>query len=200
MPTERGSGCCAGRSGSTWCADAYRLIHTTMTRRMTQIRFRAAVPFGLLLLAVAGCGDRDAAPDAAAAGDTANVQSQEPEAEPPPPGGFEATGDRPAGTLGDPSEGAQVVATMSEWSIVLNRDTVPSGAVTIAVANEGTVPHALEVTGEFGGRWRSLPVAPGATIRMSMPMSHGTYQIFCPLDNDAGDHSERGEEGTLVVR
>jgi hypothetical protein len=93
-----------------------------------------------------------------------------------------------------------VTVRLTEWAVEPSADTLGAGPVTIAVTNDGTVPHALEVAGELGGRWRSLPVAPGATITMTMVIPAGNYRLFCPLDDDAGDHSERGMEATLVFR
>ena len=155
---------------------------------MSRIRtYRVA--FAAFLIAAAACGDRDDTPQPATAQDTAAPASEPPAIDEPAVRGIPADADS-----------TTVVARTSEWAIALSTDTIDAGPVTIAVDNGGTIPHAVELTGEFGGRWRSLPVAPGATIRMSMVLSNGTYQLHCPLDDDAGDHSERGERATLVVR
>jgi plastocyanin len=153
----------------------------------------------LLIAAAAGCGDRDAQSDPAITEDT--VTAEPPPDEQPAVRGFPAPSDssRPAGTLGGREEGTRVVADMDEFTISLSSDTVPVGQVTIAVHNTGTIPHALELVADLGGRWRSLPAAPGATIEMTMLLSNGTYRAYCPLDDDAGDHSERGMQAVLVV-
>ena len=163
---------------------------------------RAASVWAITAGSLAGCGDavEDAVEETATPIDTL-------EQEPPPPvqtgvRGFPTPRDssRPAGTLGDVTEGSTVIATLEEWRIELSDDTLPVGQVTIAVENRGTMPHALEIVSEVGGRWRSAPVAPGGSIRMSMLLSNATHRIYCPLEDDAGDHSERGMQATLVVR
>jgi uncharacterized cupredoxin-like copper-binding protein len=158
---------------------------------MMQRRVRGALPIALSILLAAGCGDRGENPDAAAGDDAAADTGQ-------------AATDAAGGAATPPSpaqpDSAAFTARLAEWRIELSADTLTAGPAVVAVTNEGTVPHALEVNGEFGGRWRSLPVAPGGTITMTMHLSQGTYQVFCPLDNDAGDHSERGMTASFVVR
>jgi plastocyanin len=158
---------------------------------MTQRRFRCAVPIALLVLMAAGCGDRGENPDGAASDDAAADTGQ---------AAADAAGDATTPAASPQPDNGAFTATLAEWRIELSADTLDAGPAVVAVTNDGTVPHALEVTGEFGGRWRSVPVAPGATINMTMRLSPGTYEVFCPLDNDAGDHSERGMTATLVVR
>jgi hypothetical protein len=157
----------------------------------------------LLLILIAGlvaCGDDGGNADPAFVEDTLTPDTVTPERA--ATRGLPANADtsKPPGTLGDPAAGTRIVATLTEWAITLSEDAIPVGQVTIVVRNEGTVAHALELTGQYAGRWRSLPLNPGAEVQMSMVLSDGTYQVYCPLDDEAGDHSERGQETTLVVR
>jgi hypothetical protein len=154
----------------------------------------------LLIIGLAACGDagEDAEPafteDTLAADTAATPQ--------PAVRGLPANTDttKPPGTLGDPDEGTHIVARLTEWEIALSQTTIPIGQVTIEIRNEGTIPHTLELTGQYAGRWRSVPINPGATVEMSMVLPDGSYRVFCPLDDDAGNHAERGQEATLVVR
>ena len=69
--------------------------------------------------------------------------------------------------------------------------------VAFALANAGTQPHALRITGPDGALVGELPpVPPGsaATLAVTLPRN-GTYTVVCPI----ADHSERGMRATFVV-
>lgn len=154
----------------------------------------------LLMMALVACGDAGGDGERAFTEDTLTADT----VETPRPAvrGLPANTDttKPPGTLGDPDAGTRVIATLDEWDLVLSDSTIPIGQVTIEIRNVGTIPHTLELTGQYAGRWRSLPLNPGATVEMSMVLSDGTYRAFCPLDDEAGNHAERGQEATLVVQ
>lgn len=166
-----------------------------MNRRIQARRLWPA----LLIVGLIACGDAGGDSEPAFTEDTIRPDS----VRPPQPAvrGLPANPDstKPPGTLGDPDAGTRLTATLTEWGIALSDSTIPIGQVTIDIRNTGTIPHTLELTGEYGGRWRSLPITPGASVEMSMVLSNGTYRVFCPLDDDAGNHAERGQETTLVV-
>jgi hypothetical protein len=151
-------------------------------------------------MTMVACGDAGGDADPAFTEDTLRADTVTPDR--PATVGLPANTDttKPPGTLGDPAGGTHIVATLTEWDLSLSESSIPIGQVTIEVRNEGTIPHTLELTGQHAGRWRSLPLNPGAQLEMSMVLSDGTYRVYCPLDDDAGNHAERGQEATLVVR
>jgi uncharacterized cupredoxin-like copper-binding protein len=69
-----------------------------------------------------------------------------------------------------------------------------AGTVTFRVANNGSVEHALEVEGQ-GVEEESDTIAPGETAELTVDLTDGSYEIYCPVDG----HREQGMEGTLTV-
>jgi uncharacterized cupredoxin-like copper-binding protein len=69
-----------------------------------------------------------------------------------------------------------------------------SGVIAFAAANDGQVPHALEVEGP-SGQVETPTLDPGeaATIRVDLPP--GSYKWYCPV----GDHEQRGMVGRVRV-
>lgn len=158
----------------------------------------------VLATALAGaCGDAGGNGEALDA-DTAVVTPP-----PPPPPAADSVGmglpaprdpNRPAGSLGAPGEGENVVATIEDEGIRLSRDTVPAGEVTVVVENRSTAPCALELSSQFYGRQRSAPVAPGGNLQMSMVLARAPYYFFCASGSGAAGEVTRRDSVRLVVR
>ncbi|MEX0891219.1 MAG: copper-binding protein [Gemmatimonadota bacterium] len=110
-----------------------------------------------------------------------------------------------AGTLPAPEDTVveslqvPVPVTLDEWTIRLERDTLEAGTVTFAVANEGEYEHALEVEGQ-GNEWETAVIAPGGVSSLAADLEPGTYEVYCPVQDDHGAHQELGMRTTLVVR
>jgi Cupredoxin-like domain len=102
-----------------------------------------------------------------------------------------------AGCSASSADAATVSATLTDGSITLDRETVPSGPVSISVSNDGTELHELEV---FRGDDVDLPVSngvavttglrlideiedvvPGTTTTLHLDLEPGTYVIICNL-------------------
>ena len=128
----------------------------------------------VLVLVAAGC------PAADQTGDTTAIDTQ-------------------PGASAQPADTAVVQATLTEWSITLAEDTLSSGPVTFRVANRGTVRHAFEVEGG-GEEWVIDSIAPGAEATVSAQLAPGTYEVYCPIEDDRGNHQTLGMRTTLVVR
>lgn len=92
--------------------------------------------------------------------------------------------------------GGRVDVTLSEWAIEQSADSVARGQATFAVANAGTMPHSLEISGP-GGKWSSPPIPPGGRVLMSMLVEPGQYELSCP--DDAGEHKGQGMTGRITV-
>jgi uncharacterized cupredoxin-like copper-binding protein len=69
-----------------------------------------------------------------------------------------------------------------------------TGKVEIQVANDGKIPHALEVENK-DGEFKTGTIAPGKTASLSATLKPGTYEMYCPIDN----HRQQGMEGKLTV-
>ncbi len=145
----------------------------------------------LTLLAACGGGEDRAGRSAATAGGAAaapNPMDTTPEGTPAPPA---------PGTVTESLE-RNVTARLTEWAIGLSRDTVPAGDISIQVMNAGTRPHALEVEGRGIERETQL-ITPGGTTTLTVRLEPGTYEVYCPVDEEGPDHDERGMRATLVV-
>lgn len=105
--------------------------------------------------------------------------------------------DRPPAAA--PADAAAVVATLNEWSIVLSRDTVQAGLVSIRVHNTGSMTHRFEIEGN-GEEVVTDDLAPGDEVTMSLNLSAGTYNVYCPIDEGGQSHGARGMRTTLHVR
>lgn len=99
---------------------------------------------------------------------------------------------------------AHVEATLNEWSITLSVDTVAAGAVHFMIRNAGTVAHSFEVEREVEDgedfEQKVENIAAGGEGTLAVDLVAGTYEIYCPIKDDGGDHEEKGMKTTLVVR
>lgn len=92
-----------------------------------------------------------------------------------------------------------IVARLNEWGIALEPDTIQAGHITFRVRNMGRLEHAFEVEGQ-DGEWVVELITPGEERTLTVDLTPGTYRIYCPLDDEHGDHDQRGMVSTLVVR
>lgn len=152
---------------------------------------------GAVLLAIA-CGGGDA-PATDEVADTAEV----PEAKPDLPAerGYptERTGGV-AGVLGEQGDSEAVAVTITDGGLQLSRDSIGGGPVTVVIENKGTQRHVVEVFSEHYGRWRSAPIPPGGSASISMPLTYATYEVFCTVTDETGEHKAKGEVATLRVQ
>lgn len=100
---------------------------------------------------------------------------------------------------GDPEDALTV--QLEEWTVRPARDTIDAtgGTVTIRVRNSGEYEHALEVEGQ-GNEWETDPIAPGDWATLEVDLEPGTYELYCPIDDDHGEHQGLGMTAPLVVR
>ena len=89
-----------------------------------------------------------------------------------------------------------VAVTLSEWKIVMARDTVPAGAVTFRVKNAGTMTHSFYVTGDKVDKG-SADIPAGQEASLTVTLKAGTYEVFCPMSDET--HKKAGMTRTLVV-
>lgn len=147
----------------------------------------------------AACGDAGNQPPATTASEDSAAALTAAPAEPETPFGWMPAPEdssRPAGTIGDKDKAHQAVAVIKEWAIDVTPDTIPAGEVTIALENRGERPHAIEVRNERAGRWRSLPIPPGGTVTLTMPMAPANYEVISTTEA----YVERGMRALLIVR
>jgi len=103
------------------------------------------------------------------------------------------------GTLGAPGTGQKVTVIVNEWGVRLSPDSVGAGPVDLVIQNQGQRRHSVEVFSQHYGRARSSTIPPGGSVTMSMPLQYTTYDVFCPLEDDQGNHREKGMVAKLRV-
>jgi hypothetical protein len=117
--------------------------------------------------------------------------------------GMPAVDGRPAGVLGDTLEaefaGTVVNVTVDEWSVGLSRESIPAGPTQLVFENRGSRPHRMEVRSQHFGRWTTVPIPPGGSVSLGMPLAYTTYEVFCNMEDGDGSHRERGMLARLRV-
>jgi uncharacterized cupredoxin-like copper-binding protein len=140
-----------------------------------------------VVLLAAACGDADTVP-----GDGADTT------------GLPSAQETPADPMGQgalpPDDGdlRNVEATLAEWSVTLSQDSVSEGAIAFNVRNTGSMVHRFEVEGN-GEEWESEDINPGDEVTMSLSLTPGTYEVYCPIVEGGEDHEARGMRTTLRV-
>jgi len=102
-----------------------------------------------------------------------------------------ATEASPAGSA------STITLALKEYSITPSTLTIKAGTpVTIEARNEGTISHALVISGNGVSLATKDPAfAPGTTETISATLAAGTYTFSCPVDG----HAAQGMKGTLTV-
>ena len=112
---------------------------------------------------------------------------------------------RTAGAAGvDPRAGGFTVV-MGEWMLVPEAKAIRPGEVTFVVTNRGKVPHRFRIrtTGGGGGdrfEVRTRLLGPGESTRVTVTLAAGLYDLECSVEDEHGDHEERGMHALLEVR
>jgi uncharacterized cupredoxin-like copper-binding protein len=152
-----------------------------------------------------GGGNRAAEATPAAGGATTGAQATMetlPAVETPATTGAAATPPAGAGT-GTPAAaaggttmmaGEQVPVSLMEFAITMPQ-TLPAGSVTFAVTNDGTITHSFEVEGNGIEQSLRNPLAPGETGMLTVDLTPGTYEVYCPID----DHRAQGMQVEVTV-
>ena len=93
--------------------------------------------------------------------------------------------------------GAQPIAvTLSEFKIVMARDTVSAGPVTFRIKNSGTITHAFFVMNDTFEKG-SAEIPAGQEASFTVTLKAGTYDVYCPVSDES--HKKAGMTHKLVV-
>lgn len=95
-------------------------------------------------------------------------------------------------------EGRTVNAILAEWSINIPNDTLTPGRYTFRVQNSGQYAHALEVEGQ-GEEQETDPLAPAASGEVTVELTPGSYELYCPIEDARGKHRDLGMRRRLIV-
>jgi plastocyanin len=114
-----------------------------------------------------------------------------------PPAGA-STGTTPSGSVsGSAASGSTITLSLKEYSITPATVTIKAGTpVTFEAHNEGTISHALLISGNgVNLATKDLAFQPGTTETIAATLAAGTYTFICPVDGHAG----QGMKGTITV-
>jgi uncharacterized cupredoxin-like copper-binding protein len=95
------------------------------------------------------------------------------------------------------ASGSTVTLSLKEYKITPATVTLKAGTpVTFDAHNEGTINHALVITGTgVNLATKDLSFGPGTTETITATLAAGTYTFMCPVDGHAG----QGMTGTITV-
>jgi hypothetical protein len=95
------------------------------------------------------------------------------------------------------SAGSYLQVVEKEYSLVLSRQSVRSGSVTLEAINFGMDEHnlALRKTTKGAPTIRFRKLFHGAHVDRTLKLAPGRYTLWCTL----ADHRKRGMVATLVV-
>jgi plastocyanin len=92
--------------------------------------------------------------------------------------------------------GTPVTLTESDFRIALSQRAFTAGTYTFHIVNSGGTTHALEIEGPgLASDARSTLVSPGASGSLTVTLSKGTYDVYCPV----GSHKDMGMETSITV-
>ncbi len=108
--------------------------------------------------------------------------------------------DDPGTTAAGPTTtagGSNIDLKATDFKFTPSDPTTKAGQVTFSVANDGQVPHSLEVEGPNGDEELSSDLSAGQSGVLTVDLSKpGKYEFYCPV----GNHKELGMEGTITVQ
>jgi uncharacterized cupredoxin-like copper-binding protein len=78
----------------------------------------------------------------------------------------------------------QVPVSLSEFRIDMPTE-IAAGTVTFAITNDGTVRHGFEIEGQGINEQLQPRLQPGETGMLTVDLTPGTYEVYCPVDNHA---------------
>jgi len=105
---------------------------------------------------------------------------------------------------GGPKGPTEVKATLTEFTIELDKSTIPAGAVRFVITNNGAIPHefVLEAAGAMdapfekdGKESEAEAIEPGTTSTLEWTLAPGDYHIGCYIEG----HFEAGMEASFTV-
>lgn len=93
--------------------------------------------------------------------------------------------------------GATVTLSLKEYSITPATVTLKLGTpVTFVARNDGTISHALMITGnDVNVATKDLAFQPGTSESITATLGAGAYTFICPVDG----HASQGMQGTIAV-
>jgi len=105
-----------------------------------------------------------------------------------------ATGSSAGGS--DSSAAQSLTATEADFSIKLDKDTLPAGAYSIRVDSTGNATHDLVVEQNGNKLAGSDKIGPGQSTTLDVNLEPGSYVFYCSV----GNHRAMGMEINVTVQ
>ena len=144
-----------------------------MVRKLLALIAIAAIP-----VALAACGSDDSTSTSAASETTSSTAAS-----------------TDSSTTASSGGGQTVKIGESEYKLDPSDATLKAGSVTLAVTNDGTITHNLQIEGN-GVEETTDSLAPGDTGELTVDLKPGSYEMYCTIDG----HKDLGMEGTVTVQ
>ena len=152
-------------------------------RHRTLHRPLVTASLSVLLLGLAACGSDSKSSSTTAAPAAAATT--------PAPAGTTAGATTPAGAG---ATGTAVAVKESEFKIEIAQTTFAAGTYTFNITNAGQFKHNLVVEGN-GTEVKSDTLDGGATGTLTVPLTPGTYEVYCAIPT----HRGKGMDLTITV-
>jgi plastocyanin len=92
-----------------------------------------------------------------------------------------------------PADATVVTVSATEYAFELSTTTIPAGAVSFELTNNGSMSHDLVLEGGPGGG--TEVIGSGETATFNVTLEPGTYTLYCSV----GNHRAQGMEIEITV-
>ncbi len=96
---------------------------------------------------------------------------------------------------GSQNKSAEIIVTLTEFSIAPQVINASAGHLTFKLVNAGQIPHNFGVMVN-GKNMKSPNIDSGSTAIFTLDLTPGTYDTLCDLPT----HKDQGMFGTIVVK
>lgn len=93
------------------------------------------------------------------------------------------------------ASGTPLKVVEEDYSITPSKSSLPPGAYTFQINNEGKTAHNLTVAGPGVSAAASPEIAPGQSGQLTVTLMKGSYELWCSIDG----HKDLGMDIHLAV-
>lgn len=101
----------------------------------------------------------------------------------------------PSSSSSSAASGTPLKVVEEDFSITPSKTSLPPGAYTFQINNEGKTAHNLTVAGPGVSAAASPGIAPGQSGQLTVTLMKGSYELWCSIDG----HKDLGMDIHLAV-
>lgn len=143
-------------------------------RTVGSVAVRAAVLTLGVLLAATACSSSKSSKASSSAGSSASTSATASPSQ-------SASGSASASASTSPV-GTSVTVGEKEYSLTLSQTQFAPGTYTFTAQNNGTVEHALAISGPGLTQVQTPTLSPGSSAQLTVTLQGGSYELWCPID------------------